>query len=286
MTDEKSPPGVESCEMNDVRPGGQPLTITLRRLGRLVGRVKPVPKNRHGNVLARAGTRNGSARFEVADDGRFECSAPLVGEAAVACFDFQTKPLTVVDLPAVASGETKDLGEIVLETGVAFEGKLVDTEGRGIAAAHIHALESWAFFSDTSTDVAGRFRLDSLPKRPVRIQVYATHATPMTVRRVDPTTSPTTFVVGAGALVSGRVLNADGKPVAGAHVSMRPVGIADDADDAYDSVEGASDGSFALRIQAGRAKLQAWAGSVATLSEWSEVSVADGEKRTLDLRLR
>jgi hypothetical protein len=286
---ERSPPiGVESVEMKDVRPGGPALTITLRRLGRLVGRVKPVPKNRQGSVSARAGGRSGGAEIEVADDGRFECAAPLVGEASVAWFDFQTKPLTVIDLPAIASGETKDVGEIALESGVAFDGKLLDADGRGVVAAHIHHLESWAGFDDTSTDVSGRFRLDALPKHPLLIQVRATPATPMTVLRVDPSVSPTTFVVGPGALVSGHVLDADGKPVAGAHVSLRPVGIADDAADANGSAVADDEGAYAIRVQTGRAKLRASAGSDArwTSSEWIEIPATDGEKRTLEFRLR
>jgi hypothetical protein len=275
--------GVESAQLKDVRPGGPPLTITLRRLGKLVGRVKPVPRNRNGSVTARGGGRYGSARFEVAEDGRFECDAPLVGEAAVAWFDFQTKPYTVIDLPAVASSETRDLGEIALETGVDFEGRLVGADDRALIAAHIHPLDPWASFDDTSTDVAGKFRLHALPKHPLLIQVRATAATPMTVLRIDPTASQTTLVVGPGALVSGRVLGADDRPVAGASVTMMPVAVAEDGD-GYVSDRSGADGAYSLRVQAGRAKFRVWSGGAQ--SEWVEISVADGETRTLDLRLR
>lgn len=288
------PGAFEWVALDDVRPGGAPLTITLKRLGKLVGRIVPLPAPKGVIVTASSGRERGRTYFLPGEDGRFEFDAPLVGVPMRVAFappwtfsgDGKDIVATVLDLTPVAAGEVRDLGDVEFTTGTGIDVTLVDAKGSPLPSIQVKALERWMPLRESTTDATGKFRFDHLPKHPFVLRVGATLATPLTILVVDPSKATATFTIGDGAYVSGRVVDGAGHPVPDANVTFVPgLGLTDE-EDACGWAKTDDYGEFAFRMQAGRGSVIARDSSGKRRSERIEITVSDGESRTIGLVLR
>jgi protocatechuate 3,4-dioxygenase beta subunit len=187
-------------------------------------------------------------RASSASDGRFEvrglhregfgitgmypwpCLVVLAGDLAIrvqACEGFH--------------GGDFDAGDIALEPGAPLSGRVVDDSGRPVAGAFV---VPWSptgrslrgvlkgglgadglligFFAATATDGSGRFRTGALWDGSTELVLTASGFTELRLKDVPVTAGSRNdlgdLVLGAAALLAGRVQNAGGEPVAGARV--------------------------------------------------------------------
>lgn len=137
--------------------------------------------------------------------------------------------------PPLAAREVRDLGDVVLALGPTLRGTVLDADGRPAAGVTVSAAPSApdderrstvgaAQFGDggrrAETDAAGRFTLVGLT--PGLWDLYAARdfATPGTLRLgVDAGSGDVTISLPRLVVLSGRVLDAQGAPAAGACVS-------------------------------------------------------------------
>ena len=141
-------------------------------------------------------------------------------------------PLTVPALALPDGTGTSDLGTVLLAPGGAIRGVVSDAQGEPVADAEVRALgadrdglsfvlgeaESTGLF--TAAD--GSFALEDLaPGRTLDLVVTHPGYGPASAPGVAvPTPSPLRIVLRPTARVAGRVIDADGKPVAGATVGV------------------------------------------------------------------
>jgi hypothetical protein len=289
---------LESRTIDGVRPGGEPLVVTLRPLGRLTGRIRwaspeDTPRDAQsgdrGFQIDVKGVVAGRGSYgligQLSADGGFECDAPFVGVASELWFEYGAFAPTSARVPAIGPGETYDVGEIVFERGTTLALRFVDADGSPLALAPIDPLLP-CMHGPVVTSESGRVRLTEVPAHPLVLSVRATPKTPLSVFVVDPSDPPATCVVRRGALVEGRVADADGRPVAGAEVSVGLMLGLYDVRPAVSSVDTGADGCFSLRVQAGRASVRASGLRDKLRSSAVDLTVADGETRTLDLVVR
>jgi protocatechuate 3,4-dioxygenase beta subunit len=126
--------------------------------------------------------------------------------------------------------------KIVLESGRAAAGHVVDTAGRPVAGAEVRLLPAAASEDRRSarettvravSDASGTFRIDRLGRGPFDLRTRAQGFAPTLVRRVDlpagdGTADLGTLVLERGLTLEGRVVDAGGNPVGGATVQMTP----------------------------------------------------------------
>jgi len=181
----------------------------------------------------------GVARETVSDDdGRF-----LARHLAAGTYDVELRIegraprlLPGVEPPAGVEEEAVlDLGEVVLEPGVALEGRVVDAEGEPVAEAKVEIggfpshsglgsrQPSGLSARETATDVDGRFRIEDLASDTrVTVRVEAEGLLPTSVPGVElPTASPLEIRLERGARLFGRVVSLGGSPVPTA--AVRPI---------------------------------------------------------------
>jgi hypothetical protein len=120
-----------------------------------------------------------------------------------------------------------------LRPAVALTGQVVDTEGRPVAGAEVRAVPTDPFpyrrglrdLRVAWTGADGTFRLRGVPVRSmVRVKAQAESFAPTTksagTGEPGQAPAPVRLVLGPGATVTGRLLNPDGKAVAGAQVLL------------------------------------------------------------------
>lgn len=166
-----------------------------------------------------------NGRFEIPDlpAGTFELTARGSGYA----------PITVPGLEIPAGGGATDLGTVMLVQGVALEGFVVDPKGRPVEGAEV-------FVAEATGDIIPRGRPDSTPAAVTGQDGFfrvddrrAGETVNVDVRRpgfaaggapgvLAPTEEPVRIVLKPTSAVEGRVVDADGKAVAGARVALVP----------------------------------------------------------------
>jgi protocatechuate 3,4-dioxygenase beta subunit len=186
------------------------------------------------DLLARAREGRDAARFPAVTDagGRFEVKHVPAGSFDLAVRAKGFAPLMVPALAVPPGHGTTDLGTVVLAPGAAIRGVVTDAQGEPVADAEVLARgadrdgmslvagagESPGVF--TAAD--GSFVLaDLAPGRTFDLAVTHTGYGPASAPGVAvPTPSPLRIVLRPTARVSGRVTAPDGKPVAGATLTL------------------------------------------------------------------
>ena len=215
--------------------------------------------------LSAAGSRvNRPVWTDARGDARFD-DVP-VGEAYVV--HVQRDPNPPVDRKGVAvrAGEVSDLGQIALEAVGVIDALVLDEARKPIEGATVSVsfdtgavvetpASPWPLeaelpgaFAKGATDDRGRLRLEGVPPGPVAVRATSPKFRARTFRAFVPSEPPKTafvpFVLVAGRGYGGRVIDADGRPVAAAIVEFGFDSVA--AFEAKASVKTAEDGVFAL----------------------------------------
>lgn len=234
-------------------------------------------------------TTDAGGRFEIPDvpAGTFELSARGAGYA----------PMTVPGLEVPAGSGSTDLGTVILMPGVAVTGIVVDTGGRPVEGAEV-------FVSEATGDIMVRGRPDSSPAavtgqdgffrvedrragETVNVDVHRSgFASAGAPGVVAPTEEPVRIVLKPSSTLEGRTVDEDGKPVAGARVSVIPAepaamsrGFMLFTASASRSAVSADDGSFLLEdVAPGIVELQASAAGKQS-AELGNLEIRSGQDR-------
>ncbi len=184
-----------------------------------------------------------------------------------------------VELEIPARGRTTDLGDVVLEQGLAIRGRVRDREGHGIAGASVNALlrESGApSAGEAVTEADGKFLVGGLGTgrhnvtltAPGYAAAYAT---------ATPGGEPLELVLEPGGEIAGRIVDAGGAPVDEAQVSAEDPSRPRGRGRSFGGRAEEGDGGFVLRdLPAGTYALSVRAASRGEAS-MSGVRVAAGQ---------
>jgi protocatechuate 3,4-dioxygenase beta subunit len=292
--------------------GGEPVDVVMDAGGTIAGRVVDAEGSavEEAQVTAQAegesrgpggyhGARadEGDGRFLIPDvaPGTYELGARASGRGEAARAGVR-----------VAPGRTTDVGTLALARGGTVQGVVVDSEGRGIPGATVHAdrdANRRTGELETQTGSTGAFELTGVPIGPVHVSArhlsYAASAP--VVAEVDPEkeNSPVRIVLARGGRVEGRALHRDGRPFTGGRVhawSLDGRG----SGGGWEAAPIDGDGSFVMEhVPAGRMKLDLMAftpsspmvsgmggGNILTTVASREVEIRDGETVSVDLALR
>lgn len=167
-----------------------------------------------------------------AADGRFEIRDLPAGTYELTARGRGYAPLTVPGLAIPAGAGTTDLGTVLLVQGVAVEGLVVDPEGRPVPGAEITVSEAGNLGMrallrrqgnpepPVLTGSDGSFRIeDRRPGETLGLGAWRAGYAAADVPGVQvPSERPVRIVLQPTAAVEGRVVDPDGRPIAGATV--------------------------------------------------------------------
>jgi len=166
--------------------------------------------------------------------GRFEVPSLPPGGLDLLVRKSGFAPVLVRAVPVPRGEGPFDLGTIILEPSVEIRGKVTGRDGKPVAGAEIHATrdlrrvraaaENGALERkpETVTDAEGRFAVPDL-RRGDRLDLWvrARGFLPAEVEGVPaPNAKPVAVVLDPAARVTGRVVDAEGLPVAGAGLNL------------------------------------------------------------------
>ncbi|MGC8639784.1 MAG: M56 family metallopeptidase, partial [Isosphaeraceae bacterium] len=120
----------------------------------------------------------------------------------------------------------KQIDSQVMTKGVRISGQVIDVEGKPIPGARIcessQGLTFLEYVRHTETDLDGRFHLHFDPDEMISLTVQVNGFEPVTRSFVaGPDLGPVEFKLDAGKVIRGRVVDVDGKPLAGALVILQ-----------------------------------------------------------------
>lgn len=160
---------------------------------------------------------DGTFRFEGIDPGTWNVAANAPGYR-----NGNAPPVSVAE-----DGSSSPV-EIRLEKGRSIRGRVVDGRGQGIAQAMVLVAPAGSTHADgmpASTDINGTFLITAPADGPVDLAAYASGYAPARATGVLPDSgggSEVLLQAGAGASVRVTVVDADGRPVAGARIDCVP----------------------------------------------------------------
>lgn len=175
-------------------------------------------------------------------DGRFAVAGLPLGAVDLRAAKPGLVPVTVRALaipggPGGPAGDAPfDLGTVILEPGAEVRGIVIDRDGRPVEGAEVHAAQDlrrlrFALESggpverrpETVTGADGRFAIADLRRGDrVDLVVRGRGLLPASVSGVRaPNAQPVRVVLERGAQVTGRVVDAEKRPVAGAELSLQ-----------------------------------------------------------------
>jgi protocatechuate 3,4-dioxygenase beta subunit len=227
--------GYGGAEVPGVVPPAEPVTVTLQPAVRVSGRVvdpdaKPIAGAEVGLMAERQrGAFSGTSfagRTSSDDEGRFLFTDVDPGTLRVSARAVGRQPAELTGVQAVAGKDVADL-ELVLAPGAAVEGRVVDGEGRPVAGAWVRPVEDRGvrtfgrISASATTDGDGRYVLDGLPTGPRSIAAEDDQGR-RGVGEIDVRAGENRLDIrlSGGAEVAGRVVDAEGAPVAGAEVML------------------------------------------------------------------
>jgi hypothetical protein len=212
-----------------VAAGDQNVRVVMARTGAVAGRVvdargEPVKGARvslrgKGNF---AGRGLGQGTFQTPDFTLGELP-PVVAHLLVGASGFRTR--TVEDVQ-ISSGQTTDVGEVVLDRGRTLSGRVFDGKGTPVAGARINAQLTGTYDRVTElSDAQGQFNLGGLLSGTIDVETHAQGFAPLATRieiSKDADPDPIQLVLEKGGLVQGTVRTRRGQPVIGAIVRLSP----------------------------------------------------------------
>jgi RNA polymerase sigma factor (sigma-70 family) len=112
-------------------------------------------------------------------------------------------------------------GTVILRRGNAIAGRVVDREGHPVRGARVRLGNAWEGDQPiVETDQDGRFRLEHVPAGEKTLTAQAKGHGPAVIKlQVRPEAASVEVKLGIARTIMGRVVDARGKPVAGAQVS-------------------------------------------------------------------
>jgi len=240
---------------------GAEVTVSAANDGR-------VPQRRQPRALA-------SQRAITAEDGRFETADVPASRIDLTVKKEGFAPVTVRGIEVPPGKEPVDLGTVILERGVAIEGRVSDSEQRPIAGVAVSLIRELGHHERTlvaqarrrkphaETDAAGRFAVKDLSRGDkVDLVVHGSGYLPSWLRGVEaPTPEPVTIVLEPASRVTGEVVDGNGEPIAEADVDLESPGE-DDWPGSGASASAVSDdaGSFILEpVRPGKAQIRVFA---------------------------
>lgn len=189
----------------------------------------------------------------------------------------------------VGDAKTDDV-EIILSAGCVMTGMVVDADGTPLADVFLDAelrrsagmmgVTSIDAASQADSDAAGRFKLDHVPIGDVVVRAYdGSHAVTTVELHVEKCGDPAQIEVrmAAGSTLSGVVKTADGKPIAGAKLTLshRSTGFVDTVS--------AEDGKYRFeKLPAGGMRVEAQADGERVMAL---VMIAEGQSAEQDITL-
>ncbi len=259
--------GYGGAEVPGVVPPAEPVTVTLQPAVRVSGRVvdpdaKPVAGAEVFLMAERQrGGYSGSSfagRATSDDEGRFLFTDVDPGTLRVSARAVGRQAAELTGVQAVAGKDVADL-ELVLAPGAAVEGRVVDGEGRPVAGAFVEPVEersvrSFRISANATADGDGWYVLDGLPTGPRSIAAEDGQGR-RGVGELDVRAGENRLDIRltGGAEVTGRVVDAEGAPVAGAEVMLLAGGRgwtrrqATTGGDGSFRFEGVEDGEYRVR---------------------------------------
>lgn len=265
-------------------PTPEPLRIELKAGRTVAGRVK----SPEGEPVPQARVMVSSASGYTDEGGRFRIAGVWPGVAELTV-DADGYPRVIQSLQIPEESDVEGL-EIALNKGSVLEVQVLDSRRQPVAgifvSAYAHVQRSIYFEGDgshdCSTDPEGRCRIGELVTGlyDVLAQSEKYGLTRGSVE-IGPGINRQELVLPPGALVSGRVSDETGAPVAGASLSLNPVGSGR-------SFQAASlgDGSFQFSaVSEGAYRLSGSAPGFTPAAAPDEVQVAGQEVGGLALRL-
>jgi protocatechuate 3,4-dioxygenase beta subunit len=249
-----APSRIQAAAPAPDRPAA-PLRVVLQRGRSAFGRVlgpgeRPVAG---AQVTLRTSVAAGPDRFRAAlapesldtfeavtgGDGRFELLHLPAGRYDLTARGRGWAPLTVPTLEIPEEDRATDLGTLVLAPGVLLEGIVVNPAGKPVEGAEIHVAEavdaSFPFPLPTEGEepaglsgLDGFFRIEDLRAGSlVNVSALRTGYAAGESKGVQvPAERPVRIILQEVGALSGRVVDPDGKPIAGAwvRVDFRPLG--------------------------------------------------------------
>ena len=288
--------GYGAAEIPGVVPPAEPLAVTLQPAVRLAGRVvdpagEPVAGARVN--LSAERQRGGAMSMRMAgnttsdDEGRFLFEEVEPGTLRVMASAEGRQPAELAGVQAVPGRDIADL-ELVLAPGATVSGRVLDAEGRPAAGVMVQPIDddrpgSSRIFRGTTADGEGWYVLDGLPTGPRSIAAEDEQGQ-RAVGEIDvrPGENRLDLRLAGGAEVAGRVVDAEGSPVAGAEVGLLPAG------QRWSRVQATTgaDGTFRFEgVESGEYRVRASKEGYAT-SESEPLRVAAAPVGGLELRLQ
>src|SRR5262245_61485760 len=161
-----------------------------------------------------SGGRRATARSEA--DGRFAFPPlpPGRGHLLAAADGFQPEERKELIVPA---GGVEGL-ELVLERGAVIEGRVLTAGGEPVEDARV-VCDAAASISDAD----GAYRLAGIPPGLRKVRLIHREFPPLDKElEVEPGVNPLDLILPEGREVAGRVVDRDGRPVAGADLALYP----------------------------------------------------------------
>ncbi len=159
----------------------------------------------------------------------------------------------MVDVP---QGQTSEIGPYTLRRAPTLRGRVVDEDGKPVTNAFVFPKVGDASVPLTGTHDDGRFSFDGLPEGEAVLRVKCDTMVDSIVEydhHAD--ADPVEIVLERGMKLSGRVLDAEGKPVDSVYASVVDMTAPKDrARMSFPSVE--DDGCFEVRLVPGRYRVQ------------------------------
>lgn len=297
--------GYVPAALRGVRTGGEPVRVTLEPAGALAGVVVDEEERPVGGARLRLTARGGESdeapeapaerRYATAGrDGRFEIRG-LAGGRWDLTATAEGYRDAVEEGVEVATGEVPAELRLVLERGVEVSGRVTGADGEPVAAARIvvsgagGARPASAVPSRrrAATDGDGHYRLGGLDPGPTRFTVeHPEYRRLVREHEVAPGHAGVDFQLRRGGEIVGRVVDSEGRGVAGARVTARPPSEGYSTLDTGRSVATAADGRFRIAgLSEGSYTVGAEKAGYAAAQTERPIALGDGPAAPVELRL-
>jgi protocatechuate 3,4-dioxygenase beta subunit len=187
-------------------------------------------------------------RAEAGPDGRFRIDGVPPGSYALGAVAPRFSGRRVET--EVAGAEVVDLGDIVLEPGVAVRGRVRTSAGAPIADAEISTggfdMMRGSAFSETRSEADGSFVLTGLIPGPTRVNFKAVGFAPLTEKTMMTGADPVDVILSPGGSIAGLVVEEGGRTVDAYRVVASASKARGPWEGGAEKSVGSSDGRFLL----------------------------------------